>query len=452
MKKTSRKVCPLILNNKGQQENNVFASTVRAICLFCLILFIPVAAQETVDGVVAIVGEEIILQSELMQTTQGYALQAGINPLNQPDMFESLKKEMLENMINEKVLLAKAKEDTVTVEDDRVEAELENRIQQLVAQMGSKEKVESYFGAPIQKIKRDYRDEVRKRLIVQTVQSKKLGDIQISRREIESFYEAMKDSIPGKKPMMKIRHILLEVRPGGSARGQAEEKLHEVQRRLTEGENFEDLARIYSEDPGTSQMGGALGFIERGSLFESFEDAAFRLEPGKVSDIVETPVGLHLIQLVEKREESVNVRHILIRLTVSQNDEAEVLQKITAIRDSALLGVPFDSLANRYSQDASSNTKGGDLGWIPIEELQIQAFKDAIDTLEAGEMSLPFQTPFGFHFAFVEDKTEARKMSLTEDWEEVRYAALNRKQQRILKKWIDDLKKNVYIEIKEDLL
>lgn len=409
-------------------------------------------SQEILDGIAAIVGEEIILNSELIQTAQGFALQMGVDPREDEDEFARIKENVLQNMINERVMLIKAEEDTITVEDEQVEAALEDRIQSLIRQAGSPERVEAYFGIPIRKIKRDYREDVRDYLIVQKVQQGKLVGIQVSRREVETFFETMKDSLPEIRPMVKLRHILMPVTPGGSARIEAAAKMQDIIDRLNSGEDFEALARQYSEDPGTSSRGGNLGFVERGMLYQAFEEAAFRLEPGQLSEIVETPVGLHLIQGVEKRGEQVSVRHILIRMEVSDLDYDTVYRQLSEIRERALSGEAFGDLAGEFSEDLSTKDLGGDLGWLPVGELQIEAFNSVVDTLDPGEISVPFETQYGYHVVMLEDRHEARAYSLEEDWDRLMEMARNTKTQRVLADWIEEVKKGVYIEIKEDIL
>ena len=409
-------------------------------------------AQEVLEGIVAIVGDEIILHTQLIQAAQGFALQMGVNPRAQPEEFEKIKDNILQNLINEKVLLAKAIEDTVTVDDQQVESALESRIEELTQQLGSKERVEAYFGSPIRKIKRDYRDEIRKQLIVSTVQQEKLRDIKVSRSEVTSFYETMKDSLPDQKPRVKIRHILIDVRPGESAKQQAMERMREIQERIRQGEDFSELAKLYSEDPGTASNGGALGFVEKGTLFQSFEETAFQMEPGEISDVVETPVGLHLIQLIEKRGDKASMRHILIRVEVTSVDENTVLETLRQIRERVLAGESFEELAKEYSQDETTKELGGDLGWLPPDQLQIEAFKSAIDTLQTDEITRPFKTQFGYHIVKLEGRSEARKVSLEEDWEQVEYWALSTKRQKVIEEWIAELRKKIYIKINEDML
>ena len=422
------------------------------LCVFSMLSVPALWSQEILDGVVAIVGDKMILRSELLQTAQGYALQMGIDPETNQGGFENLKRQVLRNLVDEKVMLAQAVIDTITVEDEQVEAALEDRIQALIRQAGSKERVENYFGTTINKIKRNYREEVRDYLIVQRVQQEKLMGIQVSRHEVITFYETMKDSLPEKRPMVRLRHIMMQIRPGETARQAAMERIQEIRRRLNEGEDFQELARAYSEDPGTASRGGNLGFVERGTLFQSFEEVAFQMSPGTISNVVETPVGLHLIQVVEKRGEQVNVRHILIRLGVDDLDEEAVYNRLADVRSRAQAGEDFGTLASAHSDDESTKEQGGDLGWLPPEELQIEAFKGVVDTLEVGEISLPFKTPYGYHIVKLENRRGAGSYSLDEDWLQIREMALNMKRQNTLREWLDEIKKGMYIEMKEDMI
>ena len=416
--------------------------------LFCHLLL----SQELIDGIAAIVGDEIILYTEVLQTSQIYALQMGINPMNQVQEYNQLKEEILENLINDKIFLAKAIEDTITVTDQQVETALDERIQGLVQQLGSEKEVEAYFGTSIRQIKKNYREDIRKLLIIETLKQQKSMDVKISRTEIEEYFNTQKDSLPQKRAMVKTRHILMQVQPGGLNRQIALQQIQEIQERLNLGEDFSELAKLYSEDPGTANIGGDLGFIKKGTLFESFEEAGFQLAPGQISDVVETPIGLHLIQMVEKQEDEAHMRHILIRMNITQQDESSVIDTLIHIRNRALSGEDFSKLANEYSQDESSKELGGDLGWLPVDDLEIPIFKSVVDTLQVGHISLPFQTEYGYHLVKVEDREEARNYSLEEDWDEIKTAALNTKRLEVLNQWIEELKKDRYVVINKDIL
>ncbi len=428
---------------------------IQCIVLVFLTIFMTghtVFAQEVIDGIVAIVGDKIVLKTDLMQTTQVYALQMGLDYTKDKEKIESLQDDVLDNLIIEKVLLAVAVRDTVTVEESQVDMALESRIDEMVQQLGSKARVEAYFGKSIIKIKQEYRDKIREQMIMQKIREQKNAEVDVNRREVEKFYAAMKDSLPEQPPRVKLRHILMEIKPGEIEKQPAVEKLNTVQERLGNGESFEDLAEEYSEDPGTASNGGELGWIERGTLFESFENVAFNLKPNEISDIVDTPIGVHLIQLLEKEENRVKVRHILVRVETSQNDGSATLEQLSALRERIITGGNFSVFARQYSDDPTTKDKGGDLGWLPLEEFQIESFKNAVDTLQVGEISHPFETTFGYHIVRLEDKKSGGILNLEDDYGQIQGWALQRKQIKTFDSWVEELKKDMYIELRLDIL
>lgn len=424
----------------------------RRIVLIMMLLTSTSFSQQIVDRIIAVVGDEIILESELNQYVTYLALQMGIDPEKEPDKFKELRKSTLQNLIDQKILLAKAVEDTIVVEDEEVDRALEERINWFVRQIGSKEKVEEYFGAPLSKIKRELWKDKREELMIETLQREKFGKITVSRREVEEFYQAMKDSLPEIKESVKISHILLKVKPGEKARREAREKLAFILERIKTGEDFAEMARIYSEDPGSAPKGGELGFIQRGEFIKEFEEVAFSLKPGQISGIVETPVGYHLIQLIERRGEKVNCRHILVIPKPTPEDERVVVDKLKKIREEIIKRESsFAAMAERYSEDKSTSSNGGLLGWFEVENLRLPEFKKAITKLEVGQISQPLKTRFGYHIIKLEDKREGGKLTLEKDWEQIEQMALNAKRNRLYQNWLRDLKKDVYIDIREEL-
>ncbi|MFQ5823335.1 MAG: peptidylprolyl isomerase [bacterium] len=407
-------------------------------------------AQEVLDKIVAIVDDKIILQSELFQYTYSLALQLGLDPQKEPDKFDKLRQQTLNNIITQKVLLVKAKEDSIVVNDKQVDAVLEEQIQQMVGQLGSEEKVEKYFGLTLKEIKRNFRNEVREGLLVRTLRDKKDREVQISRREIEEFYKVFRDSLPELKESIRISHILLNVEPSEAAVAAARQKAEEILNRLKKGENFEELARQYSEDAGSSSRGGNLGFIERGDFVKEFEETAFLLNPGDISEIVRTRFGFHIIQLIERRGEKINTRHILIRLDTSPEDEKTTVEKLKNFKEQIQNGeITFEEVAKKYSKDESTASKGGDLGWFQIDQFQIESFKKAIVGLKEGEISDPVKTKFGYHLIKVNERRPARKLNITKDWEQIEQWALNLKRGSEFEKWVEEIKNDVYIEVKE---
>ncbi|RKY80815.1 parvulin peptidyl-prolyl isomerase [candidate division KSB1 bacterium] len=408
-------------------------------------------SQQLLDGIAAIVGDEIILESEVAQYAATLALQMKLDIQNEPQKFNELQKNSLQNLIVQKILLTKAREDTIVVEDSQVEQVLEQQINQWIQQIGSERKVEEYFGSSMNKIKRRVRKEIREHLMVEKLQQQKLQEVKITRQEVEQFYQTNRDSLPELKESVEISHILLQVTPGAESKQQAREKIAGILERLRSGEDFAELARQYSEDPGSAAKGGELGFIQRGDFVKDFEEKAFALQPGQISDIVETQFGFHIIQMLERRGEKINVRHILIRTRPTKADEERTLKLLLAIRDSCLAGADFAEMAKRYSNDETTADKGGYLGWFEVEKLQLPEFKSVVKELKIGEISQPFRTRFGYHIVKLLNRREGGKLSLQRDWEQIEQWALMDKRSRAMQKWVEELKKNLYIEIKDEI-
>jgi peptidyl-prolyl cis-trans isomerase SurA len=407
-------------------------------------------AQEVIDRIVAIVDDNIILQSELYQYTYNLALQLGLDPQKAPDKFDRLREETLDNLITQKVLLVKAKEDSIIVNEKQVDEVLEGQIQQMIAQLGSEKRVEEYFNLTMREIKRDFRNEVREGLLVRRLREIKDREVLISRREVEAFYKAYRDSLPELKESLKISNILLKIEPSEAAVSAARKRAEEILARLKNGESFAELAKDLSQDPGSASKGGDLGFIERGDFVREFEEVAFGLTPGEISDIVRSRFGFHIIQLIERRGEKINTRHILTRLDTSPEDEKATLEKVKAIKEQIEKGeITFEEAAKKYSKDESTASNGGDLGWFQVDQFQIESFRNAVLGLEVGEISEPVKTRFGYHLIRLDAKKPARKLSISEDWEQIEQWALNLKRQREFQKWLADIRKDVYVEVKE---
>jgi peptidyl-prolyl cis-trans isomerase SurA len=405
-------------------------------------------AQEVLDRIVAVVDDQIILQSELLQYAYSLAVQMGIDPRKQPDEFGELRSGALESLIAQKVLLTKAKEDSVTVEPRQVDQVLDERLKGMVEQLGSEEKVEEYFGQPLRKLRRTLRENIEEGLLVRNLQQSRFRTIKISRREVEDFYHAMKDSLPGIKAAVHLRHILLNIAPGEAAVAAARAKIDTLLKRVRSGEDFAKLARMYSEDPGSAAKGGELGFIQRGDFVKEFEETAFALQSGEISEVVRTQFGFHIIEFIDRRGEKVNARHILIRVATSADDEKAAAALAGQLRDDILAGkISFEDAAKKYSTDQTTNEKGGDLGWFEADQLQVVAFREAAKTLQPGELSQPLKTQYGVHLVRLEERRDPRQFTLEEDWQQIHEMALNAKGEREFQSWVAALKKQMYIRV-----
>jgi peptidyl-prolyl cis-trans isomerase SurA len=420
--------------------------------VFCFVLLFfskAIFSQEILDRIVAIVDDKIILQSELMQYSYSIAIQSGIDPEKEPEKIQQLQQQTLNSLITQKVLLVQARLDSVEVSDAQIDGVLEDRIQQMIQQLGSEERVQEYFGMPLRQVRREFRTEVEEGLLVQRLQEQKNLEIQITRREVEQFYNSQIDSLPSLKESVKIRHILLNVEPNEDAIAAARQKAEDIRKRLLKGEDFAEMAKQFSEDPGSAARGGELGLTQRGDMVKEFEEEAFNLEPGEISEIVQSQFGLHIIQVQRKVGEKVEPRHILIRLQPSESDEESTVVLGKEIKRQLLAGeITFEDAVAKYSKDQNTLAAGGDLGWFEIEQLQIETFKETVAKLDVGDISDPQKTRFGYHIIRLEDKKGARQLSINEDWEQIESWALNMKRQVEFEKWVNEIKQDVYIEVK----
>ncbi len=420
------------------------------VCIvLALLLFVEKAqAQEVLDRIVATVDDKIILQSELSQYAYQLAIQMGIDPRRDAAKFEALRANALESLVDQKAMLVKAAEDSIVVDERQVDQVLDDRIKAMTQQLGSEEKVEEYFGQPMRKIRRTLRRDISEGMLVRTLQQKKFREVKISRREVEQFYHAMKDSLPGIKESVRLSHILLNIQAGDEATKAARAKAEELLTRIRAGENFAELAGKYSEDPGSQKRGGELGFIQRGDFVREFEEAAFALQPGEISGLVQSQFGIHIIQMIDRRGEKINVRHILIRVAMSAGDENRTAERLKNLREEIVSGkIKFEDAAKQHSNDLTTNEKGGDLGWFEIDQLQVPEFVGVAKSLKPGEISQPIKTQFGYHIVRLDERREPRDFNLKEDWDQIEDMALNFKAEQEFRKWVDALKKDLYIKI-----
>jgi peptidyl-prolyl cis-trans isomerase SurA len=405
-------------------------------------------AQEVIDRVVAIVDNEIILKSELDLQTAYEAVQRNLDP-DDPQ----LKRQILNLMIDEKLLYAQAELDSIIVSDEEVEQQLDYQLNFFIQQYGSRERVEQIYGMSIDKIKREQRSDVRKKLMAQRVQAMKFANIEVTRREVEEFFETYEDSLGLIPEKLEIAHIFINPTATKTVRNRTFELAEEILDSLKNGADFARLAKEYSDDPGSASEGGDLGFVKRGIFFPEFEAAAFALEEGELSDVVESPVGLHIIQLIERRGESIHTRHILLK--IKSDDEADLnsIEFLTNIRDSVINGDhSFDYYARMYSDDTETANKGGLLGTFEVGQLD-KSLLDVVYKLKVGEISYPKRLEvdpvnYGYHIVHLIEREPEHKPSLAEDFNEIKKLAEFNKKQKLYQNWIKEIKNNIYWEIR----
>jgi len=418
------------------------------IAVLWLIVLSTVLAQEVLDKIVAVVDNEIILQSELDFQASIYARQRGIDP-GRPD----LKKQILNTMIEDKLVYAQSELDSTVVTEEEISQRIDYQIQNFQQQYGSIQKIEEMYGMSIEKIKRELRDDVRKNLMIQKLQQTKFGEVEATRREVEQFYNDFKDSIGIIPEKLTIYHIFKNPKANDLIKKKSRDLAQSLLDSLKAGADFATLAKKYSNDPGSATLGGDLGFVKRGVFYPEFEAAAFSLGENEYSDVIETPVGFHIIQLLERRGESIHTRHILIKIEPDENADLATIQQLTDLRDSVISGnAKFQDLAKKYSDDKETAPFGGSLGTFYLNQLD-KNLLDIVSKLKEGEISFPKRLEYapgtyGYHIVYLEKRIPQHPASLEEDYNQLKQLASEYKKQKKYQEWINDLKKKIYWEIR----
>ncbi|NPV11535.1 MAG: parvulin peptidyl-prolyl isomerase [Ignavibacteria bacterium] len=421
---------------------------IRKIFFVFLIISINGFAQEVLDKVVAVVDNQYILLSELDFQTQIIAYQRKLNP-NDPN----LKKAVLNSLIEEKLMLVQAELDSIRVTEDEVNRQLDFQIENFIQQFGSKEKLEQAYNRPLEKVKRELRDEIRNNILIQKVQDQKFARLEVSRFEVEKFFEQYKDSIGLVPEEVQLSQIFIQAKLSDYDKGILRKKLQTILDSIKNGGDFAEFAKRYSEDQATAKQGGDLGFVRRGLFFREFEEVVFTLKEGEFSDIIETPVGFHIAQLVERRGETVRVRHILLKLQPSAESEQKIIEFLSAIRDSILSGKnSFAYYARLYSEDKATAQFGGEMGKVPVAELDPD-LRNLISKMKDGDVSQPRKLTvskdmYGYQLILLEKRIPEHYPDINLDYDKIAQLALLQKKQKVYRDLIEQLKKQVYWEIR----
>jgi len=355
---------------------------------FFVILIILVntlaCAQKEIDKIVAVVDNEIILQSELDYQVRLVAAQKKVDPES-----PGLQLNVLNQMVDEKLAYAQALLDSIQVTEDEINQRIDYQVQYFIQQYGSKEKVEQLYGMSIEKIKRTLEDPVKKQIMVQRLEDKKFGDVDASRRDVEMFFNTYKDSIGIIPEKIDIAHIFIIPKVTDQIKGKYKNLAQSILDSIKKGADFGDMAKKYSQDPGSASEGGDLGWVGKGVFYPEFEAAAFALKPGAISDVVESPVGFHIIQMLDRRGDKIHVRHILIKIQKGDQADLSAIELLSSLRDSIVQGkATFAEYAKKYSEDKETSAYGGDLGVFFLSQLD-QKMLDIVSNMKAGDISYP---------------------------------------------------------------
>ncbi len=420
---------------------------------FCL------KAQEdgkVIDKIIAVVGGNPILKSDLESQIVSLRAQGVL-------VDQKASCEMFEQLLFQKLLLHQAEIDSVTVTDAEVESEIDRRMDYFIAQIGSEKKLEQYYKKSILEIKEEFRTILKEQMVSQRMQSKITSNVQITPKEVKAYFNNLaKDSIPLIESEVEYAQILINAKESIAEKEEAREKINNLRERIIKGEEFSTLAILYSEDEGSAKNGGELGFMGRAELVPEFSIVAFKLKTKAVSEIVETEFGFHIIQLIERRGQKVNVRHLLIKVNIGE----EQIQKAKNLADSVynILNtdtLTFEQLAEKYSDDKQTKNSRGlvvnpqtGTSLFNIDQVNPQVFY-TIDKMKPGEIykPVPSQTSNGkkgYRIIKLITKTEPHKATLESDYSKIKEAALTNKQNEEVKKWIAGKISQTYLKIDDE--
>jgi len=433
----------------------------RAIFFALLISILPFYNQVTaqgdaqiIDQVVAVVGKNIILESDIENQYLNYRLQRSIKGGS-----SEIRCQILEEQLFQKLMVAQAEVDSIVVSEVQVEGELERRLQMFITQFGSQEKMESYYGKSIPEIKSELHDIIKEQMVAQQVQSGIVANVNVTPSEIRSYFRSIpEDSIPQISTEYQIAQIVKKPPISIEEKIRIKEQLLDLRSRILKGESFSTMAILYSEDPGSAKKGGELGFYGRGQLFPEFEAIAFKLKEGEISNIVDTEAGYHIIQLIERKGDYINVRHILLSPKVSPVDLMKARNELDSI---AILiradSITFEYAVTSFSEAKNKNNAGllvnAQTGGTTFQAEQLDAqISFVIEKMGVGEISNPVplkteENEDAYQIVLLKKKSVPHKANLKEDYFKIQIWAEGNKKQKVIDEWINNKAKNTYVRI-----
>jgi peptidyl-prolyl cis-trans isomerase SurA len=424
--------------------------------LFSSILLLKVdrlySQSKIVDEIVAIVGDKMILESDIEK--QYYqAMAQGIKPT------DDMRCTILENLLSEKLLLNQAEIDSVEVTEEDVQSQLNDRLKYFISQIGSEEKLVKYFNKSIPEIKEDMHDDIRDQLITQKMSQQITENITVTPSEVKAFFNNMPhDSVPYINAKVEVSEIALYPATSDEAIFKVREKLLALRQRILDGENFATLAVLYSEGPSASR-GGDIGWATKAELDPEYAKVAFSLKKGQVSKIVESSFGYHIIQLIERNGDRVHTRHILMKPEISDSAKVSTKEKLDSIIQQIRLdSISFTYAAMRYSQDEETRMNGGQLvnpktgdTQFELDQFNTQDLY-VIKDLKVGEISTPYESTDDkgktvFKVVQLKSRINPHRANLKEDYSMLKQLTEQHKHSEVVDNWITEKLKTTYVKI-----
>jgi len=412
------------------------------------------ASSNKLDGIMAIIGDEIILNSEF----DAYVLMRlnGMDNKIDSTKINDYKKLFLNELVEGKVLLAHAKQDTtIQISNQDVENSLRNHINGICQQnnipLDSLESVlMKHQGMTLSRFKSESKRAIREQMYKQRLQQMFLSSIKVNKKDVAVFYEKYKDSLPEAGESIQLSKISIKISTSDKVKQTAFEKIKSIQDKIDNGDDFSELAKKYSESPDGAE-GGDLGFISKGSLGEiDFEEKAFSLGVGQVSDIIETKIGFHLIKAIEKKDQKIHIRQIFVKVAPEENQLETIKAKLDSIGLSCKNQEDFIVNVKKYSDDNISRTKNGSIGWISVLELP-QNLKTVIDTFPSGTVTKPVKEENMISIYRIDNKVKSRPLTLDNDYNILAEKTKDIIAQNKIVEMVAQWRKEIYVEIKDSL-
>lgn len=433
--------------------HNIFRKVYTILTLGLVGIFTSNAQDNMIDNIIAVVGNQVVLKSDV--ENRFLSLQAQGYTSGSVD----LKTEIFEDLLIQKLMIAQAQIDSIEVTDQEVENDLDRKMEMYIQRIGSKEKLEQYFNKTILEMKNDLRDDTRDEKIKEKMQAEITKDIHTTPAEVREYFNSIKeDSLPIIPGELQIQQVVKYPQISDEEKDRIREKLRSFRDRIANGESFATLAVLYSEDPGSAQRGGELDYMPRANLVPEFANVAFNLKTDKVSKIVETEYGFHIIQLIDRKGERINVRHILLKPKIEEEKRKLAEKQLDSIADLVRNGkMEFDEAAFYFSDDKDTRNNGGLIinpytATSKFEKDNLPpAIAQQVNKLKTNEISAAFldatEGKEAYKIIKIKSETKSHKANLSDDWSQFENMLQATKQQEILNKWIKEKQSNTYVHI-----
>ena len=401
-------------------------------------------SQGNVDGVAAIVGNNIVLHSDVLQQAQFVAIEQQIDPSKNPYHFEKIYFSTLDNIINQYAVLGIAEKDTnIIISNAEVDRALNQQIDDFILKAGSEEQFLEMAGMSMRQIKADYWQDIRDMMVVERYQYSKISNVDVGRIEVMQFYTSFKDSIPSISEKYSFSVIEIPFYTGEISNMKTVGFLNELKEKiLSNNASFDSLAQIYSQDPGSAPSGGRLGFTQRGALVREYEEVAYSMKIGEISDPVKSNFGYHLIRLLNKQGEKISTQHILMTIDFSDEDRINTYNSTFEIYSSTNNNpANFDSLSSVYLKTYKNTS--GKYSNFPLSRIP-DFILSQLKSLNGGELSLPVEGKDGYFLVYFYTFQKGFIPDVDNSWDLIYQYAKQRKQSTTFSNLVEDIKANIY--------